>query len=99
MSLMVCPSTPAAPAFAFTSRRLVGKCAWDPLPPAPLGVAAGLPAHAGCPGARLPLPLRPAQDALAAPLVDERMEPPRGTRLRGPIECSLEFSRLVPGVV
>ncbi len=32
-------------------------------------------------------------------LVVERMEPPRGTRLRGPIQCPLELTRLVAGVL
>src|SRR4029077_1589590 len=38
------------------------------------------------------------QDVLAVHLVEERREPPRGLRLRGPIQCPLEFSHLVRGV-
>src|SRR5439155_6665970 len=67
--------------------------------PALFDVVDGLPVHAGCPSVRLHLQPRPTQDVLAGHLFEERMEPPRGTRLRGPIQCSLEFSRLVPGVV
>src|SRR6266542_3148434 len=40
---------------------------------------------------------RLSQDVLTVHLVVQRMEPPRRTRLRGSIQGSLEFSRLIWG--
>src|SRR5438105_375561 len=58
----------------------------------------GLPIHTGSASVRLHLLPRSAQDVLAVHFVVERMEPPRGIRLRGPVQCSLEFSHSVRGV-
>jgi hypothetical protein len=48
-------------------------------------------------GVCLDLLPRSCQDVLAVYLVVQRVEPPRRTRLRGPIQGSLKFSRFVKG--
>ena len=51
----------------------------------------------GRPSVGLHFPPRPGQDVLAVHLVVQRMEPPRWTRLRGPIQSPLQVSRFVSG--
>src|SRR5215210_4256889 len=72
-------------------RRQFGQEAFDPLL---LNLLDGLLVYAGDPSVGLHLLPRSRQDVLAVHLVVERMEPPRRTRLRGPIQSSLEFSCL-----
>ncbi|MBM2811014.1 MAG: hypothetical protein HW416_1773 [Chloroflexi bacterium] len=61
--------------------------------------AGGLPIYSRRPRVRLHLLPCPRQDVLAVHLVVERVEPPRRTRLRGPIQCPLKVSHLIWGVV
>src|SRR5439155_27033206 len=62
-----------------------------------LNLLDGLPIHAGGPSVGFDLTPRLGQDVLAVHLVVQRMEPPRRTRLRGPVQGSLKFSRFVWG--
>src|SRR5438094_8483847 len=62
-----------------------------------LNLLDGLPIHAGGPSVGFDLAPRLGQDVLAVHLVVQRMEPPHRTRLRGSIQGSLEFLRLVWG--
>ena len=65
--------------------------------PVLLNLLDGLLIHAGCPSVGFDLAPRSGQDVLAVHLVVERMEPPRSTRLRGPIQGALELLHLVVG--
>src|SRR5207244_11785219 len=53
--------------------------------------------YAGCPSVGFDLLPRRQQDVLAVHLVVQLMEPPRRTRLRGPIQRPLQLSRFLSG--
>src|SRR5450830_396659 len=71
----------------------------EPLDPFLLNRLNGRAIHARCPTVGLHFPPRPRQEVLSVHLVVQRMEPPRRTRLRGSIQCPLELSCSVHGVV
>src|SRR5262249_44166125 len=79
--------------------QLGGQLPQDPRDPPLLDLLDALPIRARGPPVGLHLLPRPLQDVRAGHLVVERVEPSRGPRLRGPVQCSLESSGGVAGVV
>src|SRR5262249_39944361 len=79
--------------------QLGGQFPQELLHPSLLDLPDGLPIRARGPPVGLHLVPRPSQDVLAVHLVVERVQPPPGPRRRGPVQCRLESSGGVDGVV